>query len=90
MTFWDLWAPKSYPKSCHPPLQISASPGQRSSTCLPSPEQVTVQPGLQATSPIPTLLVPPLLAARWGDWAAVWNLKGHSGSVAWEVTGTSA
>lgn len=58
MTFWDLWAPKPYPKSCHPLLQISASPGQRSSTCLPSPEQVTVQPGLQATSPIPALPVP--------------------------------
>lgn len=27
-----------------PPLQISASPGQRSSTCPPSPEQVTTQP----------------------------------------------
>jgi hypothetical protein len=52
MRVGGCWSPGSVGCEPHPctPLQISGSPGQRSSTCPPSPEQVTLRPGCTAVT----------------------------------------
>lgn len=76
----DPWARRAYP-SCRLPLQISASPGRRSSTCPPSPEQVSVRPGLHGHRPPPCSLRHPPSWLRAGEVRlGVRDLEGDSGS----------
>lgn len=68
---WGLWSQHLIT----PAPQISASPGQRSSICRPSPEQVTVLPRLHGRSPL----------GRSG-WCV--DLEGDLGTWAWRSLGS--